>query len=199
MHQRKGHRAGTLALVALVALACGMSSASGFAQQANSAGVDWKALTPQIEAALGSRYSDCDENSRWIDVLKTADIGVPVAFVAYCHMGAYTSDIAVVRLENGKPVPAVFRRSGKTIDPEMLDGSSVRNGTGVELFPDQHAVFSVAWHTDDDGKVDGCSGTAYAWNRKTQTFDADDALSKILSNRECALIARDENKLKSHQ
>jgi hypothetical protein len=124
----------TQTLAAQMAFVCGICSASGFTQQAKTNGVDWKALATQMEKALGGRYSDCDENSRGIAVMNTADIGFPVALVSYCHMGAYTSDTTVFRLERGRPVPAVFRASGKVVHPEMLDGSSVMNGTGVELF-----------------------------------------------------------------
>jgi hypothetical protein len=168
-----------------------MCSATAFAWKSDTAGTDWTALTPQIESALGKRYSDCDENSRGIDILKTADLGVPVAIVAYCHMGAYTSDTTVVWLKDGKPVVAKFRDHGKIVHPEMLDGSSVENGTGVELYPDRRAVLSIAWRSDEQGKLDECHGTAYAWNPATRTFDAHEALSKDLSTKECARVEKE--------
>jgi hypothetical protein len=77
----------TQTLAAQMAFVCGICSASGFTQQAKTNGVDWKALATQMEKALGGRYSDCDENSRGIAVMNTADIGFPVALVSYCHMG----------------------------------------------------------------------------------------------------------------
>ena len=194
MNRRPGWFQGARSRVVLTVFVCGMCSATVFAWKSDSKSTDWVALTPQIESALGKQYSDCDENSRGIDILKTADIGVPVAIVAYCHMGAYTSETTVVWLKDGKPVLAKFRDHGKIVQPEMLEGSSAENGTGVELYPDQHAVLSVAWRSDEVGKLSECHGTAYAWNPAARTFDAHNALSKELSTKECARVAEDVNK-----
>ena len=68
-------------------------------------------MTPGIEAALESKFKFCDQDRRSIDVVQTADItgdGVPEALVDYCHMGAYTSDLALIQLMGGKPVLAHF-------------------------------------------------------------------------------------------
>jgi hypothetical protein len=45
--------------------------------------------------------------------------GIPEALVEYCHMGAYTSQVALLRLEHGKPVLAQFR--GKAERSSHLD------------------------------------------------------------------------------
>ena len=104
------------------------------AQQSPAAGtppVDWNALTPQIQAALGDAYQMCGRNSRTIEIGQTADItgdGTPEAIVAYCRQGPYTSNVTLIMLEDGKPVLARFRSSkGKPVDPAFVAGASIKD------------------------------------------------------------------------
>ena len=189
----------------VMALSCSLCATAGLAQQAKNTtpsteGVDWEALQPGIEAALGKSYADCPEDRRWVEVLSTAEMGtgVSVAVVAFCHMGAYTSDTTAIWLKNGKPVVAEFRDTGKIVDPAMLTGASVRHGTDVRLFSKQHAVLYLCWATDEQGKLDSCGGTAYVWNPPTQTFDARKVVSEELSATECTTVRRQIDDLASH-
>ncbi|PYX51637.1 MAG: hypothetical protein DMG76_31855 [Acidobacteria bacterium] len=159
--------------------------------------VDWKALTPQVQAALGSEF--CDEKSRSIDIIKIADVtgdGIPDALVDYCHMGAYTDHLMQMRLERGNLVVAKFRdeRGMKKIDHiEFLDGASVRNGASTKLLPERHAIYMISWHADDSGELEmqTCGAQAYVWNQKSQTFDANRMLSNEVTQRECRRIQRE--------
>ena len=189
----------------VVPLLCSLYFPFALAQTTNNAAaprprVDWNSLKPGIEAALGKLYTDCYKESRWVEVLNSGEIdaGAPVAIVAYCHMGAYTSDTTVILLKEGNPVAAEFRDNGKIIDPQMLTGASVRNGAGVDLYPAQHAVLSVRWQTDDQGRVNSCVGTAYVWTAATRTFDANKPVSDDLSATECANLRKQIDEFTAH-
>jgi hypothetical protein len=163
--------------------------------------VDWKALTPQIQAVLGSAAVSsevCPENFRSTDIIKIADVtgdGIPEALVDYCHMGAYTDLLMLMRLERGNPVVAQFRdeRGMKKLDVEFLDGASVRNGASTKLLPERHAIYMVSWHADDSGELEmqTCGAQAYVWTQKSRTFDANRMLSNELTQRECRRIQRE--------
>ena len=116
-------------------------------QGSTSQTVDWKALTPKIQQALGREFADCFAERRWIDVVQTADItgdGIPEALVEYCHMGAYTSAAGLIRMENGNAVLASFRdQSKKPAVMSLLRGASVRNGADAKLLPAEHAMYLI--------------------------------------------------------
>lgn len=153
--------------------------------------VDWNTLIPGIKSALESELRNCADQRAWIEIVDTGDVtgdGIPEALVEYCHMGAYTSNVALMRLdEHGKPVLAKLRdKDGKAIVVgSFLRGASVRNGTGTELLPEKHAVYAIYWGTDDSGALQSCGVDAYKWVAKTGTFDADEALSKEIAESEC--------------
>jgi hypothetical protein len=123
------------------------ASPSHSQQQPSSTPIDWKAMTPAIEAALESNFKLCDQDRRLIDVVQTADVtgdDVPEALVDYCHMGAYTSDLALIQLMDSKPVLANFQeRAGKPFTPGFLEGASVKNGEAAKLLPEKHVVYAI--------------------------------------------------------
>jgi hypothetical protein len=102
-------------------------------------------MTPGIEAALESNFKLCDPDRKSIAVVQAADVtgdGVPEALVDYCHMGAYTSDLALIQLMGGKPALAHFQGTdGKPFTPGFLEGASVKNGEATKLLPEKHAVY----------------------------------------------------------
>lgn len=158
--------------------------------------IDWESLKPQIEAVLNAA-APCNEQRRWIAIGQVADVtgeGVPEALVEYCHMGAYTSDVMLMRLQDDKPVAARFRDDhGKVIQPEFMEGSSVMHGAGTGLLPDQHAVYSLSWDTSNSGGFDKdkCRTQAYVWNASSQTFDFDTKLSKLVTEEECRRVRQE--------
>jgi len=159
-------------------------------QQQSSTPIDWKVMTPGIEAALESKFKFCDQDRRSIDVVQTADItgdGVPEALVDYCHMGAYTSDLALIQLMGGKPVLAHFQgKDGKPFTPGFLEGASVKNGETTKLLPEKHAVYAIHWNTDDSLKLAACTVDAYVWSAKSGTFNANRAISKEIAKQACS-------------
>jgi hypothetical protein len=155
--------------------------------------VDWKALTPQIQQALGDAYDKCFAERRWIEVAQTGDVngdGVPEALVQFCHMGAYTSEATLLQLKNGKPLVSKFRdQNRKPVLPTFLQGASVRNGEDVKLAPEQHAVYAIHWHTGDEGVLETCAVEAYVWSAKASTFDYDAGASREIEKRDCRRLA----------
>lgn len=155
--------------------------------------VDWKTLTPQIQAALGDAYLMCNRNSRMIEVGQTEDItgdGIREAVVAYCRQGPYTSNVALMTLDNGKPVLARFRSSkGKPVDPAFVVGASIKDGQGVKFLPFKHAVYDIQWHIDKAMKMDKCTVDAYVWNAGSGTFDQNESVSKEIGTAECTRLS----------
>jgi hypothetical protein len=159
-------------------------------QQQSSAPIDWKAMTPGIQATLESKFKFCDEDRRSIDVVQTADItgdGVPEALVDYCHMGAYTSDLALIQLMGGKPVLAHLQgKDGKPFTPGFLEGASVKNGEATKLLPEKHSVYAIHWNTGNSLKLASCTVDAYVWNAESGTFNANGAISKEIAKHACS-------------
>ena len=135
----------------------------------------------------------CEKQSKRIYIAQAADVtgdGIPEALVQYCHMGAYTSDVTLMRLEGGKPVVARFRgKDGKILQPSFLQGASVRNGEDVTLLPEKRAVYAIHWHTSDSGlRLETCKVEAYVWAAQSGTFDQDGKLSKEIARGACRRI-----------
>jgi hypothetical protein len=156
--------------------------------------VDWKAMIPAVRLALETQFPDERVEEHYpVAIARAADIaditgdGVSEALVYLGTGGASTDQMALMRIENNKPVVARFRgRDGKVSSTVFLRGASVRHGDGIDMLPNEHAVYSSHYATDDDGKLDKCSGEAYQWNRHTKTFDYSPRLSKKLAQSSCS-------------
>jgi hypothetical protein len=166
---------------------------SSHAQQRQT-GSFWQNLIPQVQEALGRNYTSCIAELRETSIVESADItgdGVPEALVEYCRGGAYTSEVAFIRLEKNRPVLAKLRDSNyHAIRPIFLVGASVRNGEATALLPAKHAVYSLTWHTDDNGKLDTCTAKAFVWTSRSATFDENPTISKEVADTECARLRR---------
>lgn len=151
--------------------------------------LDWSTLIPKIEEVLSAdnRFDKCPEKFRHVDLVQTANLaGAQIALVGWCHMGAYTSDSAVLRLKAGEPVVVQLRdQYHKPTEFSLLRGASVRNGADVQLLPEKQAVYVANWHTDDSGALDSCGVGAYVWHPRTNSFDFDSKLSGDLTQSEC--------------
>ncbi len=95
----------------------------------------------------------------------------------------------VMRIENGEPVVARFRgRNGKVSSMVFLDGASVMHTDGVEMLPEQHAVYSLHYNYGSNGKLRECTGEAYQWNPDTKLFDYKHRLGKKLTRDTCRKV-----------
>jgi hypothetical protein len=158
------------------------------AQQRKPISEAWKALTPAIDAVLAedSEFKSCPKDFRWVEIVQTADVtgdGVDEALVQFCHMGAYTSTRAVMRLKQGKPVLVrVRRKNGSAV--EFLQGASVRHGADAKLLPERNAVYEMCWNTSESGTTD-CGVEAFVWVAKSETFEPRKTLSKDIAKNYC--------------
>jgi hypothetical protein len=160
-----------------------------------SSNIDWRKLIPAIRESL-NKDSHARADQRGIGIFREADItgdGIPEALVTTGDGGAYTSDITLMRIENGKPVLARFKdRDGKVSSVDFAEGSSVMHGVTVEMMPEKHALYSGHWDMDSTGKrLSDCFVDAYQWNGSAKTFDYNSTLSTELKDRFCRKMTKE--------
>jgi hypothetical protein len=132
--------------------------------------VDWQAMISIIRSVLKNdpEFRGIEQPYYSIGIKRTADItgkGVTEALVYLGTGGASTDAMTVMRIENGEPVVARFRgRDGKVSSMVFLEGASVMHPDGVEMLPEQHAVYSLHYNYGSNGKLRECTGEAYQWN-----------------------------------
>jgi len=161
--------------------------------------VDWKAMISGIRDVLkndpGSQGSV--EEHYGIGIRNIADItgdGITEALVYLGTGGASTDALTLMRIENDKPVPAMFTgRDGKPSSVGFLRGASVMHTDDVEMLPLEHAIYSIHYsfsgtHANGVQKVRECGGEAYKWNPQTKTFDHNRRLSDRLNRDYCKKV-----------
>ncbi len=147
--------------------------------------VDWEALIPAIEAAIGPVFLDVRVGRRPMTIAQEGDItgdGVPEALVFLGEGGAYTEYLTLVRIKDDIPVVAQFKKEDGEISPLMfLDGASVMNGASVGMLPEKNAIYSGSWSRSVEGEPYGglsnCIVEAYQWNPQAEVFDFSQSLS----------------------
>jgi len=157
---------------------------------------DWEHLLPSIRSVLKGEFpNERVEELSEISIERTVDVtgdGIPAALVHIGPAGAYTAELTVMRLEDSKPVTAIFRqKEGKTGALIFLEGSSVRHGEAVTMRPKEHVVFSGHWSTDDSGKVDHCTGEAYKWSPQAKIFNFSRRLTSKIIREWCSNLRFD--------
>jgi hypothetical protein len=160
--------------------------------------VDWQAMIPIIrsvlknEAIQNPEFRGIEQPYYSIGIRRTADItgdDVPEALVYLGTGGASTDEMTVMRIENGEPVVARFRgRDGKVSSMVFLEGASVMHTDGVDMLPEQHAVYSLHYNYGSNGKLRECTGEAYQWNPDTKLFDYNQPLGKKLTQDTCRKV-----------
>jgi len=156
--------------------------------------VDWQAMIPIVRSVLKNdpEFRGIEQPYYSIGIRRTADItgdGVPEALVYLGTGGASTDEMTIMRIENGEPVVARFRgRDGKVSSMVFLEGASVMHTDGVEMLPEQHAVYSLHYNYGSNGKLRECTGEAYQWNPDTKVFDYNYRLGKKLTEDACRKV-----------
>ena len=157
--------------------------------------IDWNGMMPKVRPVLEKQFGEEVGEHYDVGILRSghiADItgdGIPEALVWLGTGGAYTSTLALMRIEDDKPVVALFRdRQGKTEPILFLEGSSVMHSNIVELLPKDRAVFQSHFEYVGDGRLRTCDGEAYRWTPRTKTFDYDSRLSKSKSQDFCRKV-----------
>ena len=158
--------------------------------------IDWKSMMSTVRSVLEKQFPGEEVGKRYdVGILRPghiADItgdGIPEALVWLGTGGASTSELALMRIENNKPVVALFKdRQGKTEPMLFLEGASVMHSDSVDLLSKEHAVFHFHFQYMGDGRLGPCDGEAYRWNPHTQTFDYDSRLSTSLTQDFCRKV-----------
>jgi len=160
-----------------------------FAQRMGPVTPEWTAVLPVVRETVGKEFP-MPESPNPVKISTTADVtgdGTPEALIDLGCCGAYTDDMTVMRMEDGKPVLALFRgKDGKVSTMLFSDGASVMHGAAVQMIRTEHAVFSAVWNMNDDGtKMHDCGGEAFRWDTTTKVFTFDQRLSAKLSREFC--------------
>ena len=111
--------------------------------------------------------------------------------------GASTTQLTLVRIQNGKPVIArIQNRKGKIGPMTFVGGASVMHTDRVDLLPKEHAFYLVHYEftsggPDEGQKVRECGGEAYRWNSARAIFHYAPTLTDKLTQDLCRKL-RDE-------
>jgi hypothetical protein len=149
----------------------------------------WRARASYIQKTL----EETEEESCYgapaieiVDAFGVRDDALSVALVDFCTGGAYTDRIVAMRMDHGKPVLAELRdENGKTVENGFSRGASAMHSADVKLEATKRTIYELFANNDSGGKPALCSGKAYVWNARRQTFDLDLQLSKNASTAYC--------------
>jgi hypothetical protein len=160
--------------------------------------VDWQALIPVIRSVLKNEairnpaFQGIEQPYYSIGIRRTADItadGVPEALVYLGTGGASTDEMTIMRIENGGPVVARFRRRDRKVSSMVLiEGVSVMHTDRVEMLPEEHVVYSLHYNYGSNGELRECAVEAYQWNPDTKLFDYNRPLGKRLRQDTCRKV-----------
>jgi hypothetical protein len=158
--------------------------------------VDWNSMMPSVRSALEKQFPEQSVRAPYpVGILRPSHIaditgdGTPEALVFFGTGGASTSPVTLMRIENGKPIVALFKDRKRKIQPIVfLEGSSVTHSDQVDMLPNEHAVFYFHFQYRGNGRLGPCDGEAYRWRAPTKTFDYDSRLSKKLTQDSCRKV-----------
>jgi hypothetical protein len=151
----------------------------------------WRPLIPKIKSLLTRQGDPCPVYGTQADPIDAADFsGTSIALIDICPMGAYTESIAIMRLEEGQPVLARFRKANHEVDIESVRGASVMHGRDINWARENQAIDVISW--DNDGldkagivKLQRCAVDAYVWNANSKTLDWNAKLTKQTTRNYC--------------
>ena len=151
--------------------------------------VQWKALIPTIRDVLTQSGLTCPGDRMNIGIVDAADLtgdGLSYALVDFCPGGAYTDWIVAMQMEQGKPVPARFRKAnGEALDVGFGQGASVMHTVDAKLVPEKQAIYDMFSDNDEAGHLVKCGVKAYVWNASAKAFDLNAQLTKQASRSYC--------------
>ncbi len=149
--------------------------------------VDWQSQLPAIRALLKAQFPQEGVEEHY--PVSLFHIGGSEALVYLGTGGASTSELTLVRMEDGKPVVALFKDRQAKVGPMIfLEGASVMHSDGTELLPADHAVFHFFFNYAENGRIGECSGEAYRWNPRSKLFEYDRRLSQKLARDACRKV-----------
>lgn len=137
----------------------------------------WNQQLAEVTTALGPQLN-CDAPVI-VDAAQLPGHGPSVALVKPCPTGDRATQLAVLILENGKPVVARFRDpSGNPMIPKLERSKSPLKPRDTQLDPSHGDITTTAQDRNDHNQYEGCFAAVFTWNTKTQTFDWNPKKSK---------------------
>ena len=157
--------------------------------------VDWNNLMPSIETLLKQEYQQkypdtIFETHQPMSIGQKIDItgdDIPEALVNLGTGGATTDVIALVQIQNNKPIIPLFKQKDGKISTLLFaggGGGGGRYGSTTEMLPAENAVYYADYWKYGD-KEDHCIVSAYKWNSQTKIFDYNLNLSNQIQQDYC--------------
>ncbi|MBM3257537.1 MAG: hypothetical protein FJY98_04445 [Candidatus Liptonbacteria bacterium] len=157
-------------------------------------GTFWQKQLPQIGMVLRETFKDISIGIAGPPAIREErDVTNDGMLDALVHMGvggAYTDYLTLLKIENGKPTPILFReKTGETTPKIFLSGASVRHGSEVRL--SEEFIYEVTWSTSEKNMLAECASNAYKQNRDTGIFEWNDIVSGETTTNFCAEIQKE--------
>lgn len=136
---------------------------------------DWNNNLANVKTGLEAKFSDVGRD-RAVNIISRADVtgdGFDEALVGLGAGGASVEYVALMRINNGMPIPAQFREKDGTIDfPMFISGGSVMHFDDISLDAEERTVYTISTTTDGNtGLPATCVVNAYKWNAQTEMFE----------------------------
>jgi hypothetical protein len=153
--------------------------------------VNWQDKLGEVTVALKRDLARPNlGNVQPITILRgDADVtgdGIPEALVYTGDGGAYTDELAVMRLEEGKVVTALYKQKDGTTGPFLVNGgASALNQLDYGMVSAKNAVYQTEVMRNSNGTTALCTLDAYVWNSQTNIFEYSLSVSKDLEPGYC--------------
>lgn len=161
--------------------------------------VNWESLLPTIRTILKQEFPDIKiELTNPITIYKKLDItndGIPEALVSLGSGGAATNLITLMRIEDDKPMVALFKQKDGKISPLVFiigSGGAGRYGYTVEMLNNKNSIYYGSYSKYGEN-TDYCQVEWYQWNSQTKIFEYNEKLSAKMEQEYCQNIGLNLN------
>ena len=137
---------------------------------------DWSTLVPSLTPVLAAAFPDESVGQRGpVAIEEQSDLtgdGIPEAMVDMGSGGASTEQYALMRIQDGAPVAAVFQDQDGSVGPLVfLRGAAAAHTDDFGLLPDDHEIYAISTELDPEtGAPSTCTAEAYLWHPGTLQF-----------------------------
>ena len=151
--------------------------------------INWESLLPEIRVVAKQAFPTGIEDPSFL-ILEKGDVtgdGLTEAMVDLGSAGAASEYATLMRVENGKPIVAIFKQKNGEIAPLLFRngaGGAGRYGMGFSMLKDKNAVYSASYSAYGDS-TDSCNADAYQWNAQTKIFEYNLSLSNTTKQDYC--------------
>ena len=136
---------------------------------------DWKKYAPELADAIAEAFTEDAVGDGAITVGETADVtgdGIDEALINTGSGGAYTNDVVLALLRDGKPELAQFKDKEGKIGPILFsNGGSVMHAVGIVLDSVARSIYEQSVDVKSDGSgLERCTIVAYQWDSQEELF-----------------------------